>query len=114
MLVRDVEEVEQTKVEVEGADGVYIRWLISEETGALRFAKREFTLDPGGHTPYHAHDWEHEVYVLAGEGAVAGEGGETLLNPGSVVFVPAGEMHNFKNTGKEPFKFLCIVPVNAG
>jgi quercetin dioxygenase-like cupin family protein len=113
MFVKDLNEVNQTKVEVEGAVGVYIRWLISEETGAPNFAMREFTIETGGHTPYHAHDWEHEVYALAGEGAVVSEEGETPLVPGSVVFVPGGEMHNFKNAGAEPFRFLCIVPLGA-
>lgn len=113
MFVKDLNEVDQTKVEVEGARGVYIRCLISEDTGAPNFAMREFTLEPDGHTPYHAHDWEHEVYALAGEGAIAGEEGEAPLVPGSVVFVPGGEMHNFKNTGAEPFRFLCIVPLGA-
>jgi quercetin dioxygenase-like cupin family protein len=113
MLIRDVNEVDQTKVETEGAEGVHIRWLISEETGAPNFAMREFTIEPGGRTPRHAHDWEHEVYVLAGNGTVVSEEEETQLLPGSVVFVPGGEMHNFKNSGAETFRFLCLVPLGA-
>jgi len=113
MLIRELDEVERNEVEVEGAEGVYIRWLISEETGAPNFAMREFTIEAGGRTPYHSHDWEHEVYVLAGNGTVVSEEEETQLLPGSVVFVPGGEMHNFKNAGAEPFRFLCLVPLGA-
>lgn len=113
MFVKDSNEVDQTEVETEGGVGVHIRWLISEGTGAPNFAMREFTIEPGGRTPRHSHDWEHEVYVLAGDGTVAGEEGETPLKPGSVVFVPGGEMHNFKNSGVEPFRFLCMVPLGA-
>ena len=43
-----------------------LRPLITKAEGAPRFAMRVFTLEPAGHTPYHAHEWEHEVYVLAG------------------------------------------------
>jgi quercetin dioxygenase-like cupin family protein len=113
VFVKDVNEVAQNKVEAEGANGVRIRWLISEKTGAPNFAMREFELEAGGYTPYHAHDWEHEVYVLSGEGTVVGEKGEELLRPGVVVFVPANERHNFKNIGKDPLRFLCTVPLGA-
>lgn len=110
MLIRKVDDVRQDDVEQEGAAGVKIRWLITKEDGAPTFAMREFELAPGGHTPYHAHDWEHEVYVLAGEGVAAGPGGEHAIAPGAVVFVPPGEEHNFKNTGAAPLRFLCLVP----
>lgn len=113
MFVKNVNEVEQNKVEAEGARGVRIRWLISGETNAPNFAMREFEIEPDGHTPYHSHEWEHEVYVLYGKGVVVGEEGDKSLEPGTVVFIPAGEMHNFGNTGEEPLRFLCIVPLGA-
>ena len=113
MLVRKATDVRQDDVDAEGAAGAKIRWLLTKEDGAPNFAMREFELAPGGHTPHHAHGWEHEVYVLAGEGAVAGEAGEFALEPGMVVLVPPNEKHNFKNTGAAPFRFLCVVPHGA-
>jgi len=110
MLVRNAREIRQDSVEEKGAKGVRVRWLISREDGAPVFAMREFEIEPGGYTPYHSHDWEHEVYVLSGEGVVVGEDGGKPLKPDLVAFVPAGEMHNFKNTGQETFRFLCLVP----
>jgi len=110
MLVRQVADVTQNDVEMEGAEKVRIRWLIAEEDGAPNFAMREFCVDPGGRTPYHAHHWEHEVYVIDGKGVVAGEEGETPLEPGTVVFIPGNEMHNFLNTGVKTLRFLCLVP----
>lgn len=111
MLVRHFSRVKQDKVEQEGAEGVYIRWLISEKDGAPTFAMREFELELQGHTPYHSHAWEHELYVLSGNGAVVGVDGETPLEQGMTVFVPGGEMHSFKNKGKESFRFLCLIPI---
>ena len=113
MLVCKVIDVQQDDVDAEGAAGVKIRWIITSEDGAPRFAMREFELAPGGHTPFHAHDWEHEVYVLAGEGVVVGEEGEFPLEAGTVVLVPPHEKHNFKNTGAGPLRFLCLVPHGA-
>jgi quercetin dioxygenase-like cupin family protein len=110
VLVRKAIGVQQDDVEQEGATGVRIRWLIAKEDGAPNFAMREFEVAPGGHTPYHTHDWEHEVYVLAGEGVAAAEEGEFELKAGVVVFVPPNEKHTFKNTGAEPLRFLCLVP----
>ncbi len=113
MLVRESIEVQQDDVDAEGAAGVKIRWLIAKDDGAPHFAMREFELAPGGHTPYHAHAWEHEVFVLSGEGVVASAAGEHELRPGTAVLVPPGEMHNFKNAGAAPLRFLCLVPHGA-
>ncbi|HSJ53691.1 MAG TPA: cupin domain-containing protein [Anaerolineae bacterium] len=32
------------------------------------------------------------------------------LAHGTSVFVPGGEMHQFRNTGDEVLRFLCLVP----
>jgi quercetin dioxygenase-like cupin family protein len=92
------------------AEGVKVRWLITEETGAPNFAMREFALEPGGSTPRHAHPWEHEVFVLAGKGTVSGEVGDEPVKPGDVVFVPQDEEHQFRNDGDEELRFLCLIP----
>ncbi len=113
MLVKDYRDVGQDDVDAEGAAGVKIRWLIAKDDGAPNFAMREFELEPGGHTPFHAHDWEHEVFILAGRGVVAGEGDEFPLEAGTVVLVPPNEKHNFKNTGSDVLRFLCVVPHGA-
>ncbi|MCX7021107.1 MAG: cupin domain-containing protein [bacterium] len=110
MLIRRRVDVQQDVVTETGAEGAHIRWLIAKGDGAPTFAMREIELDPGGRTPYHSHPWEHEVYVLEGTGVVAGKGGETPLGPGSVVFIPGGEEHNFKNTGRVTLRFLCLIP----
>lgn len=114
MVVHRADEIEQSKVETEGARGVSIRWLLSKEMKAPNFAMREFEIEPCGHTPFHAHDWEHEVYVLSGKGAIVSEEGEKVLVPGTVALVLPGEKHRFKNTGEDPFRFLCLVPHSSG
>ena len=47
-----------------GVKDMKVRWLISKVDGAENFAMRLFEIQPGGHSPYHQHDWEHEVFIL--------------------------------------------------
>jgi quercetin dioxygenase-like cupin family protein len=94
----------------EGVPGVTVRWVISERDGAPYFSLRVFEVEPGHATPFHPHWNEHEVFVLAGRGAVRSESGETQLEPGSTVFVPGDELHQFINKGDDVFRFICIVP----
>ncbi|HUT33067.1 MAG TPA: cupin domain-containing protein [Planctomycetota bacterium] len=110
MKVKHYSDVAAQQVE-EGAKGVRIRWVINEGDGAGNFAMRHFEIAPGGHTPHHAHAWEHEVFVLTGHGSVAGPEGETPLRPGTVVFVPPDEEHHFANDGSEPLTLLCLIPM---
>ena len=104
------ESVEAKEVTVEGAEKVSIRWLISKEDGAPNFAMRMFDVERGGHSPLHSHSWEHEVYILEGEGKLIFEGKENPFSGGDFVFVPAEKEHSFINTGEGRLRFLCMVP----
>jgi len=110
MKVIPHKEVEAKEAD-EGASRLKVRWLITKETGAPTFAMRLFEMEPGGHSPFHNHDWEHEVYVLEGQGLVVGGKEEKKIKEGDAVFVPPNEKHQFKNNGKKTLKFLCLVPL---
>lgn len=97
--------------EVEGYSGVTVRWLIAKEDGAPTFAMRLFEVEPGGTTPYHQHEWEHEVFILQGTGVVKKENGEEKFDKGDFFFIPSMEWHQFRNTGKSVFQFLCLIPI---
>ena len=108
MLVRMYDEVEP--VAGQGAKNTTVRWLISEKEGAPNFAMRLFEIGEEGHTPLHKHAWEHEIFVLDGEGVAVSQDGERGVCSGSVVFVPGNERHQFRNTGSKPLRMLCMVP----
>jgi len=95
---------------IEGARGVRIRWMINEDRGADNFVMRYFEIEPDGHTPLHTHPWEHEIFILGGEGAIINGDDEKMLKEGDVVFIPRGERHQFRNTGRDPFTLLCMIP----
>lgn len=110
MNVTSMESIEQTPVRMEGASGAKMRMLVGPRDGAANFHMRQFEVEPGGFTPHHQHDYEHEILVLAGTGAARSEAGERTLKAGDVIWVPPNEMHQFRNTGAEPFKFICLIP----
>ena len=94
------------------APGTSIRWLIDDDhDGAPVYALRMIEVEPGGHTPRHSHAFEHENFVVEGQGRVLLNGEWHPLQPGDVVFVPGGAEHTYENTGSAPFKFLCGIPV---
>ncbi len=97
-------------VNIEGADKTKIRWLISKNDNAPNFAMRMFEVESGGHTPFHSHDWEHEVFVLQGTGVLVTEEGEKPFQQWDVIFVEPHLKHQFKNTDDTLLRFLCIVP----
>lgn len=108
--IKQCQAVSAETVLMKGARGCTVRWLISDCDGAANFAMRQFELAPGGHTPFHQHPFEHEVYILEGQGVVRESDQEHAVKAGDVVFVPPDEWHQFRNPHAKPFKFLCLVP----
>jgi quercetin dioxygenase-like cupin family protein len=113
MKVNHYEQVEKQAVDMEGAAGCHVRWLVGEKEGAPNFAMRQFEVEPGGYTPRHHHPYEHEVFVLEGQGEVYEGDSAHPLRPGDVILVKPDEVHQFRNTGDAPMKFLCLVPNSA-
>lgn len=103
-------EVELEEPAEQGVKDVKLRWLVSKKDGAENFAMRLFEIQSGGYTPLHQHDWEHEVFVLEGDGITKNKTSEEPFKQGDVLFVPPMEWHQFVNTGKNTLKFLCLIP----
>jgi quercetin dioxygenase-like cupin family protein len=93
----------------EGVHRVLKQILVGPRDGFAGYL-REFTLEAGGKTPYHRHDWSHVVYILEGKGSLSYEGAEQALRQGSLVYTEPNKMHGFANTGAHPLRFLCLVP----
>lgn len=110
MKIKPIIEHAQNDVDMEGAERVRMRMLVGLADGARNFHMRHFEVAPGGHTPHHQHDYEHEVLILKGVGVAKSEGGDRPFKAGDVVWVPANEMHQFQNTGAEPAEFICLIP----
>jgi quercetin dioxygenase-like cupin family protein len=113
MRIKKYTDVEATYFEKPEVKGVAARVVIGKADGAQNFCMRIFALSPGGHTPKHAHDWEHEMFVHAGEGEIYGNGRWHPVVSGNVLFIPGNEEHQIRNSGQEPLIIVCLVPSHA-
>jgi quercetin dioxygenase-like cupin family protein len=112
MKITSLDKVEKTKMNMEGAKDAYKQVPLSKDDGAPTFSFRVFTIEPNGHTPYHAHLFEHMNYVIEGIGAVVQENGEQrLVKKGDFVLVLPDEKHQYRNQStNEPLVIICAVP----
>lgn len=113
MKIMEYRTVTPTRFDNDQMVGVAGRVVIGTGDGARNFYMRLFEIAPGGHTPKHAHDWEHEVFVHSGKGECWHDGQWHPLKPGDVMFMPALEEHQLRNAGDVVFVFVCLVPSKA-
>ena len=113
MKIKQYAGVEATHFNGGEAKGVAARVVIGKKDEAKNFTMRVFAISPGGHTPMHTHDWEHGMFVHEGRGEIFGNGEWNPMKPGNVVFVPANEVHQMKNTGQETLVVVCLIPGSA-
>ena len=106
MLGRDYQEVSAEPV----CEGISIRWMIGRPEGAPNFAMRMIEFAPGAVFARHQHPYEHEIFVLEGEGVAEGPEGKVLMRPGVALYVPPDEPHGYRNTGEGVLRFICVVP----
>ena len=112
MKTISLDSIKKIPAVMEGATGVSKQLPIGSADGSPMVSCRVFTVAPGGHTPYHAHAWEHINYVIAGHGLlVDGHGNERPLVAGDFALVNPKEKHQYRNpSGTEPFVMICAVP----
>ncbi len=110
MLIRRASEMAGNPMTMDGVKDVEMRMLVGRADGAPTFSMRHFTVAPGGHTPHHQHNYEHEIMIL--EGAGEAQYGEAVhpVKAGDVLFIEPDVMHQFRNTSNDEFKFICLVP----
>ena len=97
----DEEAIEMTEA---GAHGIKMRTVIAEEDGAPNFLMRVISFQANAASPNHSHPWEHETFVISGNGIIEVDGKTVNLKPGDVVYVPPGADHCFRTT--EPMELL--------
>ena len=109
MIIKNIKDVPYE--DTSAYNGVKKQIYIGPKDGSNEVAMRYFSIEPGGNTPYHNHNFPHLVKVEKGEGNyIDANGNDYLLRVGHLIYVPDNEIHGFKNTCTENFDILCIVP----
>lgn len=110
MIVSNINDIDGRIVNHPDAKGALMKVLVSPTEGWEGYVMRALEVEVGGFTPKHAHPWPHINYMISGEGELLINGEYKKVKAGSFAFVPSNMMHQFRNAGNEPFKFICIVP----
>jgi quercetin dioxygenase-like cupin family protein len=87
--------------------GVCKRVLVGAEHGAQKFYLRHYDLAPDVTTPLDRHVYEHELFVLNGEGKYLCDGEETPIKTGDAIWIRSNQRHQIINTGPGRMQLLC-------
>lgn len=68
------------------------------------------TFSPGARNHFHIHTTEQVLYVTEGKGIIATEDEETVITPGMLAYIPAGEKHWHGATKDSAFSHISITP----
>ena len=110
MKITNLDQIQKTKMAMEGVKDVLKQVPISKADGTPSYSFRVFTIMPGGHTPYHAHPFEHLNYIIEGAG-VMDSGEELPVKKGDFGLVLPNEKHQYRNrSAKDPMVMICAVP----
>jgi quercetin dioxygenase-like cupin family protein len=64
-------------------------------------------LVPGSQVPYHYHQNRESILIpVSGEAVEIIEGKETIIRPGDVLLIPAGEKHTTVNRSDSDFRYV--------
>ncbi len=107
MKVNHYEAVPQKPVDMEGiAPGCTVRQLLGQAEGTPTFAMRQFEVAAGATRPVTA-TITNTKFSCSSNGEVFENNTPHKLSAGDVVLVKPNEVHQFRNTGAQPMKFLC-------
>lgn len=113
-MQRSVEGFVKSSAEIEPMSmpgGAKIRWLITHKDGAPNFSMRLISVNKGDSTPYHSHDYEHEIFVVSGKCKVTIGDNVREAVEGDFIFIPPNTNHGM--TATDDMRIICIVPIKA-
>ena len=110
MAGKAIHYTEAEKHEVPIGERAWFRLLIGRDDGAPNYAMRVFEIEEGGYIEAHAHPWEHEIFVLEGEGEVRVGNSRYRVGPGHAVLIPPNVEHEYRNVGSGTWRFVCVIP----
>jgi len=95
---------------VRSPSGLPTRYLVDGSIGSAEIFVAEQTLRPGDRVLLHTHPEDEVLVFRAGTGVAKLGDDEVTIGDGVTLFIPAGVVHGFGNTGKEELEVLVIFP----
>ena len=109
-MIKHIDNVKVQEINHPSALNAQMKVLVGEQEGWSDYVMRLVEVKQGGYTPKHSHPWPHINIMLEGQGEVLNNGSYQAVGPGSFSYIEENTMHQFRNTGDDVFKFICIVP----
>jgi len=113
MIVSHLDNLMPVVMTGDAVNAASMKKLVGAEEGWDSHVMRVVELGEDGFSPKHTHPWPHINYIIEGEGVLFLNGKENPIKAGSFAYVPSDELHQFRNTGTRPLKFICIVPTEG-
>lgn len=110
MSVKHINEMKEVVYNSNGAQAVHKKSMIGPWNGWEEYVMRFFEIEPGGYTPKHQHPWPQYMFVMEGDGLIDWGEQEEKLQFGHSIVVPDNALHQIKNVGDRPLRFICVVP----
>lgn len=85
----------------------WYRVLVDDEIGSQQVTQFVGSIPPG-RAPDHFHNHEEVLFILKGEGRMWAGETNTLIGPGSCIYLPNGQTHCVENTGGGELRLLGV------
>lgn len=102
----DVQAVESTSEIFIGGKVMLQRFVEESIAKVIRVMLVQFS--PGARNKSHTHTFEQVLWVTDGKGIVATEKEEHIVTQGTIVYIPAGELHWHGATEDSSFSHISI------
>ena len=109
MIIKKKRDFSPRIKEDDNMTGVKFYSMLTAGDGTPNFAMRLFEIDPGGYTPRHRHGWEHEIYIIKGDGYVVKGEEKIEIEQDDFIFVEPSELHQIL-AGENGISLICVVP----
>lgn len=107
--VKDAQSILSTdEIVAKGTGEVYRQPLIDPEMTEDGVGVLMVSFSPGARLNFHTHSGAQILYIIDGEGILATESEQYTVTPGTVIYIPPGEVHWHGATAKSSFSHLAI------
>ncbi|MGH2561374.1 MAG: cupin domain-containing protein [Thermomicrobiales bacterium] len=87
--------------------------IVSEEIGSTSLYVGQQWLAPGDRVMLHTHPVEEALTFLAGSGEATLGADVVPIAVGTSLYIPAGVVHGFRNTGEDSLHVMVVFPTPA-